>query len=237
MQITPSRISVSTHKLPLPNMSKRLYFNPSSDFSLSSPAVQHNTVRVCLQRLVWFPFSAEAGVFVLTCARFKRGQNGKIKSTRRIRGSQREVVGGHGRLFMPFVSTHLLKPSKTLDSDILPGGSQTDWRHFYVKKHLCILIYIFFYFSGRSMWQPGSTHLFPPCWTGDHRGAQRESTDSHKNKHTREVESRELGASAALMCWTDRGGWGRWAHNDRFLADDYRRLQRDILWLDCSINT
>lgn len=73
-------------------MSKILYLNLSSDFSLSSPAVQHNTVIACLQRLVCFPLPAENGVFVATRARFERGQSGEIKSTRRIRGSQMEVL-------------------------------------------------------------------------------------------------------------------------------------------------
>lgn len=103
-------------------MSKILYFNSSSDFSLSSPAVQHNTVVVCLQCLVWFPLPAETGVFVANRARFERGQNGEIKSTRRIRGSQMEVVVVGGAWVdvnalcgntAETPSTHFLEPSKT----------------------------------------------------------------------------------------------------------------------------
>lgn len=68
-------------------MSKRLYFNPSSDFSLSSPAVQHTTVIVCLRRLVWFPLLAETGgVFLQRVAHILKGD--KMVRSRAEEGSE-----------------------------------------------------------------------------------------------------------------------------------------------------
>lgn len=104
-------------------MFNRLYFNPTSDFSLSSPAVQHDTVIVCLQRLVLFPRSAKTGVFVATRACFERGQNVEIKSTRRWRGAQEDVDALCGNT-VEFLNTHFLKPSKTSNGKkilIFPG--------------------------------------------------------------------------------------------------------------------
>lgn len=73
MQISPVEILVSTQKVQLTNTSKRPDFNPSSDFSLSSPVVQRDTVIVCLQRLVWLLLPAGTGVFAAPSACFERG--------------------------------------------------------------------------------------------------------------------------------------------------------------------
>lgn len=77
------------------------------------------------------------------------------------------------------------------------GGSQTGWRHIYAKK---TFVYFFFFIFRQTFvaaeQHPFVSHHAEPVSAEEHK----ERAQNRTNKHAREVESRELGASAALMC-------------------------------------